>query len=61
MIKIKIEANKKDEDIIEKLKGIAKKINAGKKRKPLNAKQMKQIFYEQYERRAEMIGDNIQR
>ena len=57
----KIIIEKEEEDIVEKLRQIAIKINQGKKRKRLSAKQMKEIFYEQYEERAGRAGIDIRR
>ena len=50
---------KQDEDIVEKLREIAKEINKGKKRGKLSAKKMKEVFYEQYEERARKSGIKI--
>ena len=50
---------KQDEDIVEKLKVLAEKINEGKKKKFLTAKQMKEMFYEQYDQRARRAGIKI--
>lgn len=49
------------EDIIEKLRKIAEKVNENKKRKPMDAKTMKEIFYEQYKKRARRAGISIKR
>jgi|SRR3989344_480196 len=57
----KVIIEKQEEDIVAKLREIAIKINEGKKRKQLSAKQMKEIFYEQYEERAKRSGINIRR
>jgi len=57
----KVIIEKQEEDIVAKLREIAVKINEGKKRKQLSAKQMKEIFYEQYEERAKRAGIDIRR
>ena len=52
---------KQEEDIVTKLREIAIRVNEGKKRKNLSARQMKEIFYEQYEERARRAGIDIRR
>ncbi len=49
---------KPDEDIVKKLRTIAERINKNKKIK-LNAKEIKEMLYEQYEKRARRAGIRI--
>ena len=43
-------------DVVEKLRKIAEKINEKKKIKYLDSKRMKEMFYEQYDKRARRAG-----
>lgn len=49
------------DDIIERLREIAEKVNEKKKVKYLDAKSLKKTFYEQYEKRARRTGISVKR
>lgn len=52
---------KQIENIVEKLRKIAERVNENKKRKSLDARTMKKTFYEQYEKRARRAGISIRK
>ena len=47
---------KNEEDIVGKLREIARKINEGRKRKHLNARHIKEVLNEQYKEKAKRSG-----